>query len=128
MITSKKLKKMNKYFTFSGTINGTNYFLRNLLSTLGAFAGGFSIGWGLGTGSMFILLLGILIMTPSIWFNACTIYKRSNALFPQYAVLITVSMFLVQVFAELIPLFTIVGMVMGLTLLFKNSNIENHEG
>jgi len=119
---------MNKYFTFTGTISGTNYFLRNLISTLGAFIGGFAIGWGIGTGMMVTLLLGIIVMVPSIWFNACTIYKRSNALFPQYATLITVGLFLVQILAETISLFTIIGIVMGLTLLFKNSNIENHEG
>jgi len=124
----KFLNKMNKYFTFTGTISGTNYFLRNLLSTLGAVIGGFSIGWGIGTGTMFVLLLGILIMTPSIWFNACTIYKRSNALFPQYATLITVLMFLLQIVGELNPLFSILVFITGMVLLFKNSDIENHEG
>ena len=97
---------MNKYFQFTGTINGTTYFLRNMISTLLSYIGGYSVGW----------------------FNVCTIFKRSNALFPSKATIITVGMVLFQVLGQVNEIFSIFPLVMGLILLFKNSNIENHEG
>ena len=119
---------MNKYFQFSGTINGTNYFIRNLLSTFIAFGGGWMIGYGLATEATYLFMLGLLLLLPTIWFNICTIFKRSNALFPQQAIWITVGMIAFQVLGEINELFSIVPLIMGLILLFKNSNIETHEG
>ena len=119
---------MNKYFQFSGTINGTNYFLRNLLSTFIAFGGGWMIGYGLATEATYLFMLGLLLLLPTIWFNICTIFKRSNALFPQQAIWITVGMITFQVLGEIKELSSIDPLIMGLILLFKNSNIETHEG
>jgi len=119
---------MKKYFEFSNTISGTNYFLRNLLATFVAFCGGFMIGWGIGIEQTFFTVLGIILITPALWFNLCTIYKRSNALFPEYATVITVGMIVFQILKELHELFIIPTFIMGLILLFKNSNIEEHKG
>ena len=119
---------MNKYFKFSGTISGTNYFLRNILSTFLAFCGGWLIGYGIGSENNFNLMVGLVILVPTFWFNVCTIFKRSNALFPEQAVWITSGMIVFQVLGELIQIFSIFPLVMGLILLFKNSNIEQHEG
>ncbi len=119
---------MNKYFQFSGTINGTNYFLRNLLATTLAYIGGFSMGFGIGADEPFLLFVGLLVLVPTIWFNVCTIFKRSLSLFPKQAVLITVGMFIFQALGELNEIFNLVPLIMGLILLFKNSNIETHEG
>lgn len=119
---------MNKYFQFSGTISGTNYFLRNILATFLAFCGGWLIGYGLGSETNFTLMLGLVILVPTFWFNVCTIFKRSNALFPEQATWITVGMIVFQLLGELILIFSIFPLVMGLILLFKNSNIEQHEG
>jgi hypothetical protein len=119
---------MKKYFEFSNTVSGTNYFLRNLLSTFGAFGGGFLIGWGIGMEQTFFTVLGMILLVPALWLNLCTIYKRSNALFPEYATVITVGMILLQVLGEVNQLFTLPTIIMGLILLFKNSNIEEHKG
>jgi len=119
---------MNKYFQFSGTISGTNYFLRNMLSTFLAFGGGWLIGYGLGAEENYLLMIGLLVLLPTFWFNICTIFKRSNALFPEQAVWITVGMIAFQVLGEVNQIFSIFPFVMGLILLFKNSTIEEHNG
>jgi len=119
---------MKKYFEFSGTINGTNYFLRNLLSTVFAYCGGWLTGYGIGSGQNLTLMMGLVVLVPTLWFNLCTIFKRSNALFPQYAIWITIGMIVFQILGEVNQLFNILSMIMGLILIFKNSNIDNHEG
>jgi len=122
------MKNIKKYFEFSGTINGTNYVLRNLLATLGGFIGGFTVGMGIGASVPIITVLGGLFLIPVFWFNACTIYKRSKSLFPEYAVAITIAMFLLQIFGEVNTWFSVPALIMGLILIFKNSNIEEHNG
>lgn len=122
------MNNIKKYFEFSGTINGTNYVLRNLLSTLVAFIGGFSIGFGIGGEMQALTLVGIALIVPALWFNACSIYKRSLALFPEYAVWITVSMFLMQILDTFNNAFGIIALITGLVLVFKNSDIEEHKG
>ena len=122
------MENLKKYFEFSGTISGTNYFLRNLLAVFIAFIGGFSLGWGLGSESTFFTILGLIILVPALWFNICTIYKRSKALFPEYATVITISMVLLQLLDSVSTIFTLVGIVIGLTLIFKNSDVEEHNG
>lgn len=122
------MNKIKKYFEFSGTINGTNYVLRNLLATLIAFIGGFTMGFGLGAELQILTLIGIVILVPAMWFNACTIYKRSLSLFPEYAVWITISMFLLQILDSVNTLFGLIALITGLVLVFKNSDIEEHNG
>ena len=119
---------MNKYFQFSGTISGANYFLRNMLATFLAFGGGWLIGYGLGAEENYLLMIGLLVLLPTFWFNICTIFKRSNALFPEQAVWITIGMIAFQVLGEVNQIFSIFPFVMGLILLFKNSTIEEHNG
>ena len=122
------MENLKKYFEFSGTISGTNYFLRNLLAVFIAFIGGFSLGWGMGSGNTFFTILGLIVLAPALWFNICTIYKRSTALFPEYATAITISMVLLQLLDSVSPIFTLIGIVIGLTLIFKNSDVEEHNG
>jgi hypothetical protein len=122
------MKNVRKYFEFSGTISGTNYVLRNLVASLGGFIGGFMTGMGIGASLPVITVLGVLVLIPVFWFNATNIYKRSNALFPKYAVAITICMFLLQIFSEVNQLFSIPLLITGLVLVFKNSNIEEHNG
>lgn len=122
------MNNIKKYFDFSGTISGTNYVLRNLLSTFVAFIGGFSIGFGIGGEMQSLTLIGIAFIVPALWFNACTIYKRSLALFPEYAVWITISMFLLQILDSVNTLFGLIALITGLVLVFKNSDIEEHNG
>jgi len=122
------MNNIKKYFEFSGTITGTNYLLRNLVAVFAAFISGFILGFGLGLEQPILVMLGILGLAPTLWFNACTIYKRSNALFPEYATIITIGMFLFQILDSIHIVFSIVALIMGLILIFKNSDIEEHEG
>lgn len=122
------MNNLKKYFEFNGTINGTNYFLRNLLAVFVAFIGGFSLGWGLGTEVMFFTILGLIVLVPTLWFNVCTIYKRASALFPEYAAIITGTLVLLQLLDSISVVFSVIALIIGLTLIFKNSNIEQHNG
>lgn len=122
------MENLKKYFEFSGTISGTNYFLRNLLTVFVAFIGGFSLGWGLGSETMFFTILGLIVLAPALWFNICTVYKRASALFPEYAALITGTLVLLQLLDSISVVFSIIALVIGLTLIFKNSGIEEHNG
>jgi hypothetical protein len=119
---------MIKYFEFRETISGITYFLRNVLATFFAYVGGYMIGWGIGIDDSLYTVMGIVVLGPTLWFNMCTIFKRSNALFPENANLITIGMLLGQVVAQALPIINIALIFMGCTLLFKNSDIENHKG
>ena len=122
------MNNLKKYFDFDGTINGTNYFLRNFLAVFVAFIGGFSLGFGIGTESMFFTVLGLIILVPTLWFNVCTIYKRASALFPEYAAIITGGLVLLQLLDSISVVFSVIALIIGLTLIFKNSDIKEHNG
>jgi uncharacterized membrane protein len=134
------MNKHKKIFQFSGTINGTNYFLRQLLATVLAFIGGFSIGIGIAgmeytTAMSILLFLGIVLAAAGIWISLATMYKRFEALHPKQSGVYTVSLFSLQTVStmfgkgETIGIFVklVLGFI-GLYLIFANSNIENHEG
>lgn len=122
------MNNLKKYFEFNGTISGTNYFLRNLLAVSVALIGGFLLGFGIGSEVLFFTILGLIILVPTLWFNVCTIYKRASALFPKYAALITGSLVLLQLLDSISVIFSVIAFVIGLTLIFKNSNVEQHNG
>ena len=127
------MEKVKKYFEFSGTINGLNYFLRNLLSTFLAFFGGYMVGYGLGSSQMGLATLGFILLAPTIWFSIATIYKRTLALFPESATALTIGMLIAQVMVQFTqdsvgPVINLGLIIFGLILIFKNSNIQNHEG
>jgi uncharacterized membrane protein YhaH (DUF805 family) len=127
------MEKVKKYFEFSGTINGLNYFLRNLLSSFLAFFGGYMVGYGLGSSQMGLATLGFILLAPTIWFSIATIYKRTLALFPESATALTIGMLVAQVMVQFTqdsvgPVINLGLIIFGLILIFKNSNIQNHEG
>ena len=127
------MEKVKKYFEFSGTINGLNYFLRNLLSSFLAFFGGYMVGYGLGSSQMGLTTLGFILLAPTMWFSIATIYKRTLALFPESATALTIGMLVAQVMVQFTqdsvgPVINLGLIVFGLILIFKNSNIQNHEG
>ena len=63
------MEKVKKYFQFSGTINGLNYFLRNMLSYVVAFIGGYMVGDGLLNKNTGLTSIGFLIIAPAIAFG-----------------------------------------------------------
>ena len=130
------MDNFKKYFEFGGTISGLNYFLRQLLTSLIAFIGGFTLGYGIGSDSIGLITLGMVILSPAVWMSFATIYKRCEALFPGLAATYTLSIILLQVLNQFVDktnsilsaLASIVLLGIGLYLIFKNSNIEEHNG
>jgi hypothetical protein len=127
------MEKLKKYFEFSGTISGGNYLLRNIIASLGAFAGGFLIGYGLieSTG---LIMLGMLLLAPACWLSIANIYKRFNALYPRNAKEYTIGLLFLQILSGFTKgqflgnLLSLVLIVIACVLIFRNSNITNHEG
>ena len=126
---------IKKYFQFTGTINGLNYFLRNLLSYFLAFFAGYGIGYGMGMGDNGLTTLSLILLVPVLWFSFTTIWKRMNALFPKNATLFTVGLIFFQTILQFLPqdnplqaMLTLALFVIGLILIFKNSEIKEHNG
>jgi uncharacterized membrane protein YhaH (DUF805 family) len=126
---------MKKYFEFSGTISGTNYFLRNLLSYIIAFVGGIIIGIGMSQGMGPVVLYGFLLVIPALWIQFATIYKRMNSLYPSNAKFYSSSLVAFQILAQIFKEHALIGslmtlglIVVGVILIFSDSNIQNHQG
>ena len=124
-----------KYFQFSGTINGTNYFLRQLLATFAAMIGGFGLGYSLASEIVILLLPSVVVTAGAIWFSLSTMYKRFTALQPDNAGLYTSLLFSFQTLSAYIKDESPYGAVLklgliivGFYLIFSNSKITNHEG
>ena len=128
------MEKVKKYFQFSGTINGLNYFLRNMLSYVVAFTGGYMVGDGILNKNTGLTSVGFLIIAPAIAFGFATLYKRMLALFDDDATSYTIGIILIQIisqFMEAGPFKTLAGLFMlifSCILIFQNSKIENHNG
>ena len=125
---------MKKYFDFSGTISGTTYFFRNLLSGIIGFIGGVVIGTGVGTDNYGLMTLGLLIVSPAIAFQLSTVWKRLVALFPNNVKEFFITFLVVSVVSqfaksnEYAPVFSLLMIIIGCILIFKNSKIETHNG
>lgn len=126
---------MKKYFEFKGTINGLNYFLRNLVLGLLGFGVGFGIGYSIAMGNIGMVIVFASLFAPVMWLQVATIYKRMLALFPKEAPLYTGGLVTLQLIqtamgpdSSVKGILTLVLLIFGLILIFKNSNIENHEG
>jgi len=128
------MENLKKYFEFNGTISGLNYFLRQLLSSFVAFIGGFTLGYGFGSNSIGLITLGMVVLSPAIWMSFATVYKRCNAVFPGQAIVYTWSIIGLQILAQfmgetaLSGLTSIILFGIGLYLIFKNSDIVEHNG
>jgi uncharacterized membrane protein YhaH (DUF805 family) len=128
------IHNIKKYLEFKGTISGGDYIVRNLIASGLAFAGGFVIGFGIGINDLFLTILGIILLTPTLWFSLATIYKRINAFYPDKAGEFTALFAILQMVSEFgkgetwATVISIIIIISGLFLIFKNSNIENHEG
>ena len=129
------MNKIKKYFEFTNTINGTNYFLRTLLAGFLATLSGGLLGFSITQRELPLITMSILFIVPIIWFSFTTIYKRMNALHPKYATVMTVGLLSLQLsssfFHDEEPTLTLIkfGLVgILLYLVFSDSNIEKHEG
>ncbi len=126
---------MKKYFEFSGTINGLNYFLRNIVLAILGFGVGFGIGYSFGMDNTGLVMVFVALFAPLMWLQASTIYKRMLALFPKDAAMYTGGLITLQLVQQAMGednpfrvLLTLVLLVIAGILIFKKSGIENHEG
>jgi len=125
---------IKKYFQFTGTISGLNYFLRNFISYITAFMGGYMLGYGVGINQIGLITLGLLVVTPAILFSLTSIYKRLNALYSDSATTYLIGIILIQVLSQFLEeggfksLISLAMVIVNLVLIFSNSKIENHEG
>ena len=124
-----------KFFNFKDTINGTTYFLRNLLASAIAFLGGFSLGWGIANHNYGLVSLGAVIVAIALAFQYSSLFKRMKSLFPENTVTYTIVVALLQLLAQMVKPYeylnvavTISLVIIAFILIFKNSGIEKHEG
>ena len=128
------IENFRKYFEFSDTISGTQYILRNLVSSIAAFTAGGVIGVGLVLNSLVVILLGMFLLLPVLWFAVCNIYKRIKAFFPNQAIALTTGLSLLQLLSPFGKgetwgvLLNLVLLIIGILLIFCNSNIKEHNG
>ena len=125
---------LKKYFDFSGTINGTTYFLRNLLSGIAGFIGGYLMGQGIVDDQYGLISMGLVIVAPAVAFQMSTVYKRIKALFPDNVLEYTITFIVLSVLSQFAvgtdfqPLTGLLMIIIGCVLIFKNSKVETHKG
>ncbi len=96
--------------------------------------GGFTLGFGLGSDQMGLVSLGLVILVPALILSFATIYKRMKALYSENATEYSIGLIMIQIFSQFLPegpfkgLVSLVLLIFGLVLIFKNSGIETHEG
>lgn len=129
------MESLKKYFEFSGTINGLNYFLRNLVLFVLAFGVGYGMGYSFGMGNNGVFMIFVALFAPLLWLQVSTIYKRMTALFPKDAKMYTAGLITLQFIQNAMnqdnpfrAILTLLLLVVAGVLIFKNSGIENHEG
>lgn len=129
------MEKIKKYFQFSGTINGLNYFLRNLILAVFAYGVGYGIGYGIGMNNTGIIMTFVALFAPLMWLQVTTIYKRMSALYPSDKTMFTGGLVTLQLIMNAMSqdnpfrtILTLVLLVFAAVLIFKNSGIKNHEG
>lgn len=129
------MESLKKYFEFSGTINGLNYFLRNLVLFVLAFGVGYGMGYSFGMGNTGVFMIFVALFAPLLWLQVSTIYKRMTALFPKDAKMYTAGLITLQFIQNAMNqdnpfrvILTLLLLVVAGVLIFKNSGIENHEG
>ena len=129
------MENLKKYFQFSGTINGLNYFLRNLILYFLSYGIGYGIGMSMVNNDVGMIMVFVGLFTPVMWVQLTTIYKRMSALFPKDAPLYTAGLITMQFVMSAMDVnniyrsgLTLLLLIVAGVLIFKNSGIENHEG
>jgi uncharacterized membrane protein YhaH (DUF805 family) len=128
------MNAIKKYFQFTGTISGTTFFLRNLLTLLLSLITVMVIAFGVGLNQPALILVGVLLLLGVLWFSLTNTFKRINALYPQSAAIYTAGLFSLQcVNGAMIQspyriILSAILIAMGLFLIFKESDIDNHNG
>jgi len=125
---------MEKYFQLSGTISGSVFFGRYFLSSILAYLMGFGLGYYMKLENYGLVVVFAILMSLAIYFNLVSIFKRVKALFPNHLMEIIIFAVIGNLTAAFVQQPAIVGIVnlafliLNITLIFKNSDVEKHEG
>lgn len=128
------MNAIKKYFQFNGTISGTTFFLRNLLALILSLITVMVIACGVGLNLPALIFVGVILLLGVLWFSLTNTFKRINALYPQSTAIYTAGLFSLQcVNGAMIQspyriILSAILIAMGLFLIFKESDIHNHNG
>lgn len=95
---------------------------------------GFGAGFSIGLENYFMAVIFGILALGSIYFNLTTTFKRVNALIPKNIIEIMSFVVIGNLVVGLSNVPTVVAVVnlvfliFNMFLIFKNSNIEKHEG
>jgi hypothetical protein len=125
---------MKKYLQLSGTISGSVFLGRYFLSSILAYLMGFGLGYHMKLENYGLVVFFAILMSLAIYFNLVSIFKRVKALFPNH--LMEVMIFavignLTAAFVQqpaIVAIVNLAFLILNLTLIFKNSDVEKHEG
>lgn len=125
---------MKKYLQLSGTISGSVFLGRYFLSSILAYLTGFGLGYFMKVENYGLVVVFAILMSLAIYFNLVSIFKRVKALFPNHLMEIMIFAVIGNLLGAFSHQTAIVGIVnlsfliLNLTLIFKNSDVEKHEG
>ena len=128
------MNTIKKYFQFNGTISGTTFFLRNILTLLLSLITVMVIGFGVGLNLPSLILVGVVLLLSVLWFSLTNTFKRINALYPQSSAIYTAGLFSLQcvngamVSSPYRIILSAILIAIALFLIFRESNIDNHNG
>ncbi len=125
---------MKKFLQLSGTISGSVFLGRYFLSSILAYLMGYGLGYYMKLEDYGLVVVFAILMSLAIYFNLASVFKRVNALFPTHLTEIMIFAIIGNLTAAFVEQQVIVGIVnlafliLNLTLIFKNSDVEKHEG
>ena len=128
------MKKLSKYFEFSGTIGGLTYLLRILLTTCLISIGGILFEEPIRGGNIPLTLLSFILLLPLVWVLLSTKYKMVNAFDREMVNIYTIGIITTYVVSNLTSdrlvsiMLTMFLFGIDLTMILKDSNIKNHKG
>lgn len=120
---------LKKLFNFSDTINGIEFLWRWVVAIIVQLPGGYMVGYGIVSGVMGYVMLGIIIAGLGIALQFSTLMKRSRALFKApnnmyfYIAYLAVSIF--QGFAEGINEYAVIFSSIVMLLMFVYAIAQN---
>lgn len=95
---------------------------------------GFGLGYYMKLENYGLVVVFAILMSLAIYFNLVSIFKRVKALFPNHLMEIIIFAVIGNLTAAFVQQPAIVGIVnlafliLNITLIFKNSDVEKHEG
>jgi len=125
---------MNNIIHHSGTISGTNFFLRYLLSVLGIFSTAIGMGIYITKENYPLIVVFSLLLSAFVYFNFITYIKRFRALFPEQVTTFAIVLIFLNILSLVIQsetidvLFNLCVFTFNMFLIFNNSHIYELNG